>query len=468
MPEGTRPKRTLNDRGLKALKPAPKGATYDLMDAVVPGFRVRVSETGRKTFVLLTRFPGSRNPTRRSLGEYGAITLEKARIKARDWLELIRKGVDPGAEAERLRLAEQRKRANSFAAVVEDYIKFAVIGPDPENPRQRRGARVARELRDMFAALWGAKSITEISRENVQAVIKTVRDHGTGGALSVYGVKHDKLAKHKGGAPGQARNLLGTLKAFFAWAIAQNEYGIEQSPCRDIKAKSLVGDKSSRDRALNELELAALWRVTRRLKYPFRQVYRLLILTGLRLGEVANASWPEFNLKDRTWVIPASRMKGVDGKARDHMVPLTDDMLAILDELPRFKRGDYLFTFKFGAKPAAVDDKIKLRVDAKMLGALRALARMRGEDDPARVRLQPWVNHDLRRTVRTQMSRLRIDHDVKEAVLAHAKPGLVGTYDVYDLADEKREALELWAKRVREIVSPAPDNVVKLQPAQRV
>jgi integrase len=460
MPGKNPPKRTLNDRGLKALKPAPKGETYDVADAVVPGFRVRVSETGRKTFVLLTRYPGSRNPTRRSIGLYGGLTLEQGRNKARDWIELIRKGVDPSREAERLRKAEERLRSNSLASVVEDYIKFAVIGPDPSHPRQRRGARVARELRDIVS-LWDGKSITEISRENVQAVIKAVRDHGTGGALSVYGVKHDKSAKHKGGAPGQARNLLGNLKAFFAWAIAQNEYKIEQNPCRDIKAKDLVGTKKSRSRALNELELAALWRVTRRLRYPFRQVYRLLILTGLRLSEVANAEWPEFNLKDRTWIIPARRMKGTDEKARDHMVPLTSDMLAILDELPRFKRGDYCFTFKFGAKPAAVDDKIKAKIDARMLRSLRALARLRGED-PARVRLDPWVNHDLRRTVRTQMSRLKIDHDVKEAVLAHAKLGLVGTYDVHDFADEKREALELWARRVREIVEPAPANVVKL------
>jgi integrase len=317
----------------------------------------------------------------------------------------------------------------------------------------------------MFVPLWGAKSITEITRENVQAVIKDIRDHGTGGALSVYGVTHAKQAKHKGGAPGQARNLLGTLKAFFAWAIGQNEYGIEQSPCRDIKAKSLVGDKKARDRALNELELAALWRATQHLKYPFRQVYRLLILTGLRLGEVANASWAEFNLKDRLWTIPARRMKGTDGKARPHTVPLTDEMLAILDELPRFKRGDFIFTLKFGAKAAAVDGNIKTKIDAKMLRSLRALARLRGED-PARVRLEPWVNHDLRRTVRSGLSRLRVDHDVKEAVLAHAKPGLVGVYDQYDLLDEKREALELWGKRVREIVEPAPYNVVKLQTAR--
>ena len=55
-----RPKKTISDRGLKALKPAAKGTTYDQMDSVVPGFGVRVSETGRKTFVLVARFPGSR------------------------------------------------------------------------------------------------------------------------------------------------------------------------------------------------------------------------------------------------------------------------------------------------------------------------------------------------------------------------------------------------------------------------
>ena len=458
MPGKNPPKRTLNDRTLKAAKLAPKGKTYDMMDALVPGFGLRVSETGRKTFILVARYPGSRNPTRRSVGIYGALTLEQGRSRARDWLELLRKGTDPKVEEERLHLAEQRTLNNTFAKLVEDYCKFVV-------PGQRRGHRVAHELRQFFVPLWGGKSVASITREDVQAVIKDIRDYGTNGMLAVHGVKDGKQMQRKGGAPGQARNLLGNLKTLFRWAIRHNEFGVEHSPCRDLNGKDLAVAKKSRRRALNELELAALWRVTRRLRYPFRQVYRLLILTGLRLSEVANASWPEFNLKDRLWTIPARRMKGTDGKARPHTVPLTDAMLAILDELPRFKRGDYLFTLKFGAKPAAVDDKIKLRIDAKMLGALRALARLRGED-PSKVRLAPWVNHDLRRTVRGGLSRLRVDHDVKEAVLAHAKPGLVGVYDPYDLADEKREALELWATRVREIVEPAPANVVKLPTAR--
>jgi Arm DNA-binding domain len=67
----------LTDRKLAALKP--DGKRYDVMDADVPGFGVRVSETGQRTFVLIARYPGSSNPTRRALGEYPALSLEQAR-----------------------------------------------------------------------------------------------------------------------------------------------------------------------------------------------------------------------------------------------------------------------------------------------------------------------------------------------------------------------------------------------------
>jgi hypothetical protein len=61
------------------------------------------------------------------------------------------------------------------------------------------------------------------------------------------------------------------------------------------------------------------------------------------------------------------------------------------------------------------------------------------------------------------LSRLRIDSDVSEAILAHVKPGIVGVYDRYDLLDEKRQALELWAARLRAIVEPPPANVIDLK-----
>jgi Arm DNA-binding domain len=85
-------RKRLTDRALKSLRPAAPGTRFEIMDSDAPGLAIRVTDKGAKTFVLIARFPGSSNPTRRALGEYGVLTLEQARRKAREWHELIRRG----------------------------------------------------------------------------------------------------------------------------------------------------------------------------------------------------------------------------------------------------------------------------------------------------------------------------------------------------------------------------------------
>jgi integrase len=425
-------KRTLNDRILKALKPAPAGKLVDLWDTVVPGFGVRVSDSGRRTFVLVTRYPGSSNPTRRALGTYGALTLEKARGKARDWLELIRQGKDPGLELERQRLAEERRRANTFAAVAEDFIAEKLAD-------ERKGREVARDIRREFLPKWGPRAITEITDLDVLTVIKVKKQT----------------------APAQARNLLTTAKRLFAWAVDQRCYGLRTSPPDGLKPAKIVGERVAGSRILNDVELFALWRAAQRTPYPYGPVYRLLILTALRLNECADGAWHELDPANRLWTIPAARMKGRNGKARPHAVPLTDDVMAVLETLPRFTRGEFLFSTTFGEKPVWMSDKVKKRIDQRMLRTMRALARRRG-DDPEKVKLPNWTNHDIRRTVRSGLSRLKVTEEAREAIMAHARPGIKGTYDLYDYLDEKGEALGLWAARVQSIVEPRPTNVISL------
>jgi integrase len=198
----------------------------------------------------------------------------------------------------------------------------------------------------------------------------------------------------------------------------------------------------------------------------FGPVYRLLVLTGLRLNEVADATWSEFDLGKGIWTIPAARMKGKSSRARPHAVPLTPDILGIIEKLPRFKRGEFVFSTTYGEKPVWVGDKIKERFDARMLHTLRAMAKRRG-DDPAKVTLEHWQNHDLRRVVRSGLARLRIGNEIAEAVLAHTRKGIEGVYDVHDYFDEKKEALQLWAGRLRDVVSPPPANVVGLKTADK-
>ena len=72
--------------------------------------------------------------------------------------------------------------------------------------------------------------------------------------------------------------------------------------------------------------------------YPFGSLLRLLLLSGARKSEASDATWSEFNFDAKVWVIPASRFKSNS----EHRMPLTDDMLELLGELPRFRSGDHL------------------------------------------------------------------------------------------------------------------------------
>ena len=97
--------------------------------------------------------------------------------------------------------------------------------------------------------------------------------------------------------------------------------------------------------------------------------------------------------------------------------------------------------------------------------AKKAAAKKAAAPTPAEVTLPPWKNHHIRRTVRSNLSALKIPEEVREAVLAHVRPGIKGTYDKFDYFDQKRDALELWAARLRSIVEPPPPNVVALRKA---
>src|ERR1700756_1744912 len=100
LPKGQHVKR-LTNRTLQALKRAEKGKRYDVTDSEARGLGVRVNDQGRRAFVFVSRFPGSKNPVRRHLGDYPAMSLSEARTKARAWRDQLLQGKDPRVEQER-------------------------------------------------------------------------------------------------------------------------------------------------------------------------------------------------------------------------------------------------------------------------------------------------------------------------------------------------------------------------------
>jgi hypothetical protein len=267
-PERAMPRKILTDRMIKALKPAMPGARSEHRDAIVPGLAVRVTDRAHKSFVLLARYPGSPNPTRRSLGKYGAITLEEVRDKARDWLQLIQAGRDPAIVEEEKRQAAERVEANTFATAAEQFVKHI------HRQKLRSVAVMERDLRQVFVARWKKQPITDITADDIKTVIREAVDRG---------------AKYR------AFKLFALIRRLLNWAIGTDDYGLESNPCRRLKPRDLIGERHARDRVLTNDELRALWRVTRRIGYPYGPLYRLLILTGLRLNEVSGAEWNEFD-----------------------------------------------------------------------------------------------------------------------------------------------------------------------------
>jgi integrase len=418
-------KQALTDRAVKSAK-------HDISDAVVPGFILRVRDTGAKSFALVARFPGSSNPTRRTIAPVGAISLADARQKARDWIAMLQQGRDPADELQRVRDDNARKRKDTIAAVWEKYRIKRVL--------QMRSARVVEQsFRDILIPLFGDRPIVELTPRDVSDAFDEIEALGTDHALVKLRKRTELRHPNRPAGPArkQARMLFAYLDGMLRWAASTSDYGINVSPLAHVSKASRFGEKVIRDRVLTDVEIAAVWRASGTLTTPYRQLYRLLILTGLRLAEVLEADWDEFDPKLTEWTIPAERMKG----QQEHTVPITSHMRAVLKELQRGTRGSFVFSINGGKSSIALRGRFKQMLDDAVLADMglpdSAL------DDP-KSPIQRFTNHDLRRTLRTRGRKLGIASDVGEAILAHRPPGMGRHYDHDDRRDERRAAHELW------------------------
>ena len=244
----------------------------------------------------------------------------------------------------------------------------------------------------------------------------------------------------------QAHAVFGMLRGFLNWCVDSGDFGIETSPCQKIRPTVLIGPRNIRDRVLKDCELGALWRTSDAMGYPFGKLFQLLLLTALRRNEAADARWSEIDMDAKLWVIPVARMKG----GAEHAVPLTPEILTLLESLPRFNSGDFLFSTTGGKKPVSGFSKAKVRLDALMRTDLEAQG-MPFED---------FVLHDIRRTCRTRFSALPVEDIVRELLVAHARPGLHKVYDLHAYEEEKAHALKLWHVKLKAIAESKPANVI--------
>lgn len=436
----------LTEKGILHAKPADKGSRYTLLDLVVPGLALRVTDKAAKSWVVQGRIKGGAGGIRVMIGSYPAIELADAREKARAIVELMARGQDPRVAVERERIQEKRRQADTFEAVARDFIAKHLS-------KNRTGERDRKLIeRDLIPA-WGVLPMTDIRRRDVADLLDKVATRQKG--KPTRGGKDGR----KIGGPVAANRRMSTIRKIFNWALSRGI--VEANPAARMER---IGEEKPRDRVLADHELRLIWQAAAELGAPFGCALQLLMITGQRRTEVGRMRDALVDRDKAAWTVPAEDAKN----KREHLVPLSREALAVVAALDLARKamaeagqeepkrlGDFLVTSN-GSAPISGWSKYKLQLDRK-------LAELVAEAGPEAKGVEPWTLHDIRRTVATGMARIGIDQFTVGKVLNHTDRSVTGVhYNKWAYEPEKRAALDRWAGHLRLVVDP-PANVVRLQ-----
>jgi integrase len=378
----------------------PGTSRREVPDGEVRSLYLQIFPSGKASWAFRYRF-GAR--TRKlTIGPSPEIGLKDARDLARAAHLQIASGEDPGA-------VKQAARTDAKALPSRDMIEKVAAQYLARHVKDL-AARTRLEAKRIFAkeilpAFSGR--LSEIKRPDVIEWLDGIVDRP---------------------APIAANRALGWLKGLCNFAVERGV--LDVSPIAGIKPPAA---ETARDRVLSDDELRAVWEAADALEPVYAGFIKLLILTGQRLREVSEMEWKEIDLEKRGWTLPKERAKnGVE-----HSIPLSDQAIEILKALPRVADSEFVFTVN-GRNPIRGTHLVKRRIDK--LGPP----------------IPPWVLHDIRRTVASGMARLGINLPVIEKLLNHVSgsfAGIVGVYQRHSFADEKRAAMQSWARHVEAIVS---------------
>jgi integrase len=405
------PIKRLTDQFVERVKPPAKGRV-EYFDAAFPALSLRVTETGHKSFSVFYRVNGDPKLRRHTLGACPPLKPAKARLLATSTLDQVRAGIDPNAIKRQAR-ENAPVELDSIDALARDYLRQHIV-PNCSAGTYRNAKRM---LEVDVLKRWHGRRLDSISKRDAIALI-------------------DRIAEDR---PVHANRVRARLHAMFKWAVGKDRLGA--SPIADIQAPT---KEKSRDRFLDEREIAWFWQACEQIGYPFGPLFQMLLLTAQRLAETASMEWTEVDFNARVWTISKERAKS----GRAHEVQLCEQTLALLRSLPRF--GLYVFTGKTGRSVTGFTWG-KERLDA-------AMAEVSGG-----VAIEPFILHDLRRTAATHMAKLGVAPHVVDRILNHSSGtirGVAAVYNRFEYQDERRAALTTWALCVLRLIMP---NVVALE-----
>lgn len=395
----------LTDRKIVSLKP--KETRYEIADENDHGrgtLVLRVSPTGTKTFVF--RYSIERKVRRLTLGEYGIgneqLTLAMARAKCAEAVKHLESGIDPGA------LEQNRKteaaNAPTITVLAEEYLeKWA-------KPRKRSWREDERILKKDIIPAWGERKARSVTRRDIVVLLDLIATRG---------------------APIAANRTLALVRKMFSFAVSRSM--IDLSPCLGIQAPAKERQK---DRVLSDEEIARFWTglESASMSLVTKLALQFMLITGQRLGEVTQLERGQ--IEGGWWTIPASIAKN----GRAHRVPLSTLAIEILDQARVISGHRYLFS-----SPRPNGDADRPMSPTALSHALRKNLEI--------MDLAQFTPHDLRRTAATHIGMMGHNRLVISKILNHVEGGVTAIYDRHTYDNEKREALEDWSRKLKQIIT---------------
>jgi integrase len=354
------------------------------------GLFLNVTPTGARSWICRVQKSGRRRDI--GLGSAKKVSLAQARQRAAEVRSQVEAGIDP---------VLQRKKAEGIPTFREAAAAVYAENKKSWKNKKHRGQWLTSLQTYAFPKI-GDVAVSDIESSHVRDVL-----------IAIWLEKNET-----------ARRVRQRIGMVIDWAIAKN-YRAHPLPMNAInKSLPKVRNRQNHLAALHYSKVAAFVGKLRERESIGRLAFEFLILTAARSGEVRGALWSEIDLTERTWTIPAERMKA----DVEHIVPLSDAALDVLKRARVHKEdgNDLVFPGTRHGKPMSDMTLTKICRDAEIDAVPHGF----------RSSFRDWVSEET-----------DFDRDVAEMALAHTIANPVeAAYRRGKLLQKRRKLMNLWAE----------------------
>jgi len=432
-PRRTPPPRGLTPKYIESLNPD-AAAVFEVPDRAAPGLRLRVLRNHKKVFRWQVRslrrvgtlgrwalYPAPGHVTLQEARQWLAL-LKAARAAGPDQLDAVERELHThtGTRREEKGMETQPPR-DSVRRVAEDFFRIRI--KDVRKSHQE----VLRVLNhDIIPSLGADTDIKAVTPRLCGSVIEAA------------------LAR---GAPAAAGRALDIMKQFLRWATATGR--IDRNPA-DLMTRDTYGlEKSHRERCLSDEEIVLFWSTMAgdRSSHKSALALQLILLTGVRVNEMARAERCCVDFGTSTWTVPVHHQKKSrkqEKSAKDFVIPLPPLALKAMRELSAVGGASRFVVPGDGPEQHCTGPGLRTYLQRRFGSP--------GREGRFSLPSGPITVHDLRRTMRTKLGELGVAPHIAERCLNHTR---LDAYDKGDYLAQRREALEAWANHIEQLVAAA-------------